>query len=132
MAGITLDTGALIAIEHGDRLVGAYLRLAHQRSLRLVVPAPVLAQVWRSSQNVRTAQFLGLVFVEPLSPSLARLAGELLGRAGRTDVVDAAVVTGAALRGDEIVTGDFEDISHLASFVRGLGPIRDLCQLPGR
>ena len=130
MAGITLDTGALIAIERGDHLLGAYLRLAYRRSRPLVVPAPVLAQVWRGSQNARIAQFLGLVFVEPMSARLAREAGELLGRAGLADVVDAAVVVGAASRGDEIVTGDMEDISRLASFVRGVGPIRDLSRLP--
>jgi|SRR6185312_5443994 len=130
MAGITLDTGALIAIERGDHLVGAYLRLAQRRSRRLVVPAPVLAQVWRSSQNARIGQFLALVFVEPLSAALARQVGELLGRAGLSDVVDGTVVVGAARRGDEIVTGDIDDISRLASFVRGLGPIRDLSQLP--
>ena len=130
MAGITLDTGALIAVERGDHLVGAYLRLAYQGSRRLVVPAPVLAQVWRSSQNARIAQFLALVFVEPLSAGLARQVGELLGRAGLSDVVDGTVVVGAAARGDEIVTGDMEDISRLAGFVTGLGAIRDLSRLP--
>ena len=68
--------------------------------------------------------------MEPMSARLAHEAGELLGRAGLADVVDAAVVVGAASRGDEIVTGDMEDISRLASFVRGVGPIRDLSRLP--
>lgn len=131
MAGITLDTGALIAIERGDRLVGAYLRLAHRRSMPLVVPAPVLAQVWRGPRNARLAQFLDLVFVEPLSARLARRVGELLSLAGLSDVVDGSVVISAASRGDEIITGDIEDILRLSSFVRGAGPIRDLSRLPG-
>jgi hypothetical protein len=33
------------------------------------------------------------------------------------------------MRGDEIVTSDMDDISRLAGFVSGLGPIRDLSKL---
>ncbi len=132
MAGITLDTGALIAIERGEPRVGAYLRAAIGRGVPLVVPAPVLVQVWRGPRSARVANLLSLVFVEPLTEPLARGAGELLGRARTADVVDAVVVLSAANRGDELLTDDLRDITHLAQFVRGLGSVRALSALPHR
>jgi predicted nucleic acid-binding protein len=129
VAGITLDTGALIAVERGERAFGAYLRLAQRGSKTLVVPSAVLAQAWRGSRNARLGQFLNVVFVEPLTESLARMAGELLSRSATADIVDAMVVLTAAMRGDELVTSDMDDISRLAGFVSGLGPIRDLSKL---
>ena len=46
--GLTLDAGALIALERGDRRVVALLREALDRRVRICVPAGVVAQVWRN------------------------------------------------------------------------------------
>ena len=61
------------------------------------------------------AQLVKACFVEPLEEDLAKAAGELLGRAKGSDVVDAAVVAGAAGRGDLVVTSDAKDLRRLAA-----------------
>jgi hypothetical protein len=48
-AGVTLDAGALIAFEASDGRMRALVRLTHERNLPVVIPAGVLAQVWRGS-----------------------------------------------------------------------------------
>jgi hypothetical protein len=53
------------------------------------------------------------VDVAPLDDRLGRRAGVLLGRAGGSDVVDAALVLLAA-DGDEILTSDPDDLRPLA------------------
>ncbi|MCU4183519.1 hypothetical protein K6U06_04035 [Acidiferrimicrobium sp. IK] len=49
MPGVTLDTGALIAIERGDRRMQALLDKAHQAGADLTILAGALAQYWRGS-----------------------------------------------------------------------------------
>ena len=67
--------------------------------------------------------------IEPLDESLARAAGELCGRAGTSDVVDAAIVASASRRGDDILTSDPADLVHLAGFVAPRPRILDLTRL---
>jgi hypothetical protein len=52
--------------------------------------------------------------MESLDEGLAKEAGELLGRTKTSDVVDAAVVAGAARRGDVVLTSDPRDLRRLA------------------
>ncbi len=119
MAGLTLDTGALIAADRNDREFWAFFKEASEREVVPVIPAPVLAQAWRSSRQARLAQVVNACFVEPLEESLARTAGELLGRAKVSDVVDAAVVASAAGRGDIVLTSDPRDLRRLAAVAVG-------------
>ena len=130
MAGITLDSGALIALERGDEAIATYLFRAHRDARPVTVPAPVLAQVWRGPRSARIARALNFAFVEPMTEDLAKAVGELLSRSRTSDVVDAMLVLTAARRGDEVVTGDLADIADLARHVRALGLIRDLNALP--
>jgi predicted nucleic acid-binding protein len=115
-AGVVLDTGALIALERGDKRMIALLRraLAQGRSFR--VPAGVVGQAWRSGRvQVTLARFLRSEEVEivPLDDQLARSCGELCGAASASDVVDASVVIVARERQDLIVTSDPGDIRRL-------------------
>jgi hypothetical protein len=115
-AGLTLDAGALIAFERGDRSVVALLArsLAHGRTL--AVPAGVVAQVWRDGRRqARLARLLGAPAVEvvPLDDQGARAAGQLCGVRHTTDVVDASVVLCARVRTHQIVTSDPEDLKRL-------------------
>ncbi len=119
MAGLTLDTGALIAAERNDRAFWAFWKEASERGVVPVVPAAALAQAWRSPRQARLAQVVKACFVEPLEESLAGAAGELLGRAKAYDVVDAAVVAGAAGRGDAVLTSDPRDLRRLAAVAIG-------------
>lgn len=121
MPGATLDTGALIAIERGDRRLQALLDEASAASADLAVPAGVIAQAWRgSSRQARLARFLALssVTVVVLDEPVARAAGALCGRAGTADVIDACVVLCARARGHAVVTGDPQDLEALDPTLR--------------
>jgi hypothetical protein len=125
MTGLTLDAGALIALERNDRRVIAALRVAVEAELKITVPAGVVAQVWRDgARQARLARFLGssAVVVEALDDARARAAGQLCGVAGTRDVIDAAVVLGAKARGDRVFTSDVDDL-------RALVPSVDLVRL---
>jgi hypothetical protein len=79
------------------------------------VPTPVTVQVWRGgSRQARLAAALKDCRLEPLTERLAKAAGELCGRAGTSDVVDAVVVASAARRHDRVYTGDEDDLERLA------------------
>ena len=113
--GLTLDAGALIAVDKGAEFIQTLLREADLHGLPIVIPAAALAQVWRDgSKQVRLARFLkigvngdpGAPTVEPLHERMARQAGALCGLAGTADVVDASVVLVAKLHGHAVVTSD--------------------------
>jgi len=119
--GITLDTGALIAVERGDRRLQALLDEATATGSDLAVPAGVIAQAWRGSlRQARLARFLVLSSVTAvvLDEPEARAAGALCGRAGTVDVVDASVVICARARGHSVVTGDPDDLAALDPALR--------------
>lgn len=121
MAGVTLDTGALIAIERGDPRLQALLREAAAAGADLAVPAGVVAQARRGSKRqARLARFLGLsiVSVIALDEPDARAAGALCGRAGTCDIVDASVVVCARARNHAVITGDPDDLAMLDPIVR--------------
>jgi hypothetical protein len=114
--GLTLDAGALIAVDRNDRRVVLYLRRAIERKLETVVPAGVLGQVWRDGRRqARLAQLLGEpeVSVEPLDGHRARAAGQLCGVRGTADVIDASVVLCARMRKHQILTADVDDLLQL-------------------
>jgi hypothetical protein len=48
MSGLTLDVGALIAAERGDRRMIALLERVLTRGRVLAIPAGALAQAWRA------------------------------------------------------------------------------------
>lgn len=116
MSGITLDAGALIALERNDRRIVTALRLAVEKGLAITIPAGVVGQVWRDgARQVRLARLLAAreVTVEPLDDVRARSAGQLCGSTGTKDVIDAAVVLSARSRGDRIFTSDIDDLRRL-------------------
>lgn len=111
--GLTLDTGALLALERGDPRVRALLRRALEHDIALAVPAGVVAQSWRGgSRQARVARLLGdpAVEVPPLDDTTARAVGLLCGRSGHSDVVDVHVALHARDRDQTVVTSDPEDL----------------------
>jgi hypothetical protein len=115
-AGIVLDTGALIALERGDKRMIALLHRALAQGRAFRVPAGVVGQAWRNGRvQVTLARFLRSVEVEivPLDEQLARSCGELCRAASASDVIDASVVIVARERQDLIVTSDPADLRHL-------------------
>jgi predicted nucleic acid-binding protein len=119
--GLTLDAGALIALERGDRRVVALVAHALDRRQPLAVPAGVVGQVWRDGRRqARLARLLGspVASIEPLDDARARAAGQLCGVTATRDVVDASVVLCARSRGNAIVTSDPDDLRRLDPTVR--------------
>lgn len=117
MAGLTLDTGALIGYERADRRVLLHLKTAHSMGVELTVPAPVIVEAWRGGRrSARISNLLSACIVEPLFADLARLAGEAIGAVKKASVVDAVVMASAARRGDRVLTSDIEDLNRLVSY----------------
>lgn len=113
---VVLDAGALLSIERGDRRIAALLKmeLAAGRSPR--THGGVIGQVWRggAGRQARLAKALQGVEIVAIDDALGRRIGLLLGRSGRTDVIDAGVVL-VADDGDEVFTGDRADLRELAA-----------------
>ena len=75
----------------------------------------VVAQVWRggAGRQANLSKLLGAIEIVALDGHLGRRAGALLGRARRSDAIDAAVVL-LAMDGDTILTSDTGDLRPLA------------------
>jgi predicted nucleic acid-binding protein len=121
--GITLDTGALIAIERRKQRGNQLLELARQRLAVLSVPLPVIAEWWRGRTDVRE-RILDVVNVEPLSLAVAKAAGEAQASVARSTAVDAMVMAFAASRGDVVFTSDPDDLDRLRAFFPAVRVLR--------
>ena len=113
MAALILDTGALIAIDRGDRRVGAILHEAARHRVDVITSCVCVAEAWRDpAHQARLSRALAGVVERPLDPSAARQCGALLARSRTSDVADAAIAMLA--HGDDLVlTSDSGDIRRL-------------------
>lgn len=114
--GVTLDAGALIALDRGDRRVVALVARAAERQARLTVPAGALAQAIRQPERqVRLARMIRqpTTDVVALDRVDATHVGRLLAASGTADVIDAHVVLTARRAGQVIVTSDPDDLRRL-------------------
>jgi hypothetical protein len=116
VSALVLDAGAFVAVERGDRQMMARLRAAERGGLELRSNGAVVAQVWRdaSGRQDSLSRLLRSVDVRAVDRALGQRAGVLLGRGGRGDAVDAAVVS-IAQAGDRIATSDPDDIRVLVA-----------------
>lgn len=119
MSTVTLDTGALIALERRRARIWKVLQRARTLGVVLVVPADVVAEWWRGRNDIRQ-YILSSVAVEPLTERLARVAGECVADVAGTTTVDAIVMASAAQRGDAVYTSDISDLERLRSFFPGV------------
>ena len=110
--GITLDTGALIALERRSPRMAKIIHEATAERVVVTVPAAVVAEWWRGSSR-RTGGILAMFNVEPLTERLAKLTGEALAAVEGASVVDAMVMVSAAIRGDVVYTSDEDDLVRL-------------------
>ena len=125
----TLDTGVLIAADRSERAVWVRLEALVDGGVLPVVPSPVVTEAWRSPRQARLARLLRVCHVEPLHEPTARRAGELCGRAGSGDPVDAIVVASAATRGGAIWTADPDDLRMLVTHLPPGIPAPTVCPL---
>lgn len=123
MSGVTYDTGALVAAERNDRMMWALHAGFLAEEVVPTVPAPVLAEAWRGGgRQASLSRLLALCEVEALSEQHAREVGVLAGKSAHHDIVDVAVVEGAARRGDAVVTSND---SHIRAIAEAAGvPLR--------
>jgi predicted nucleic acid-binding protein len=112
---VTLDTGALIALERRRARMWKVLHRAHELGVVPIVPADVVAEWWRGRSDIRE-HILASVIVEPLTERLARIAGECLATVRGATSVDAIVMASAAQRGDAVYTTDVADLERLRGF----------------
>ena len=115
--GLTFDSGALLAFEDRDRRLAVLVQRAKDLGRSIVIPAGVLAQVWRG-RGPRQARLAALlsgskVSVQDLTANRAKMVGQLCGRSGTSDAVDASVVVAAWTSGRVVVTSDPNDIRRL-------------------
>lgn len=129
MAGVTLDTGALIAADRDDPIFWTWWKRKLAQSIVLSVPTPVVAQAWRGAHSARIGQILKCCREMPMTAECSKAVGEICGKSGTSDVVDAFVVWSASRRGDDVLTGDPEDLSALAGHIEGLGRIKTMSDL---
>jgi hypothetical protein len=121
MRGVTLDAGALIAVDRGDRRVLVLLARSRETGARVTVPASALAQaIRRPERQVRLARLIrqpttGIINVDRVD---ATNIGRLLAASGTADITDAHVVICARRADQPAVTSDPDDLRHLDPGIR--------------
>lgn len=114
--GVTLDAGALIALDRDDRRVVALLARAQETAARVTIPATALAQAVRNpTRQARLARLVRqpTTDVVALGRVDATGVGRLLAASGTADVVDAHVVLCARRTGQAVATSDPDDLHQL-------------------
>jgi len=102
--GLVYGVGALRAAAHGDRSVWALHHAALANGIVPIVPAPVVAEGFRTeARRDRMEELLAGAEVEAFSEDAARRTGELAARAGTTDLTVVAVAETAARRNCAVV-----------------------------
>lgn len=84
---------------------------------RVIVPAGVVAQVWRgSARQARVASVLKAsnATVEPLDLEAAKVVGVVCADAGTSDVVDASVAIAGLVHRAVVLSSDPDDLLALA------------------
>src|SRR5205085_2568618 len=103
-----------LALERDDRVMWLRLREAVKADVPVLVPVGALAQAWRGGpRQARLARAVS--DMQPGSfDDIAIAAGELCGKAGTADVIDASVALLAARSGvTHLYTSDPEDLRQL-------------------
>ncbi len=114
--GITLDAGALIALDRDDRRVIVLLARAAEARGRVTIPASVLAQAIRlPERQARLARLIRQPTIDVIALDRvdATHVGRLLAGSGTADIADAHVVVCARRSGQRVVTSDPDDLRRL-------------------
>ena len=102
MNGVTLDAGALIALDRNDRRVVALITGSAERGVPVTIPATALAQAIRNpARQVRLTRLMrqpGTHLVHLDGPG-ATATGRLLAATRTSDIADAHVVVCARRAG---------------------------------
>jgi len=116
MTLVTLDTGALIAMERQKPRGMMLLRAAREHRAQLLVITPVVSEWWRGKSDVRE-RIMTAVTIVPFPVRSAQAAGVALAKL-RSDArlaVDVMVMAYAATYGGALVyTSDLKDLQLIA------------------
>lgn len=116
-AGLTLDSGALLALDQPSKALVMQARLeeTRRRGGTLCVPAGAVAQAWRGPRQVRLARLLKAsdVDVAVMTLGMARAVGLVCAQSGHGDVIDVHVVLRARHHHHAVATTDPDDIAHI-------------------
>jgi hypothetical protein len=115
--GITLDAGALIALDRNDRRVIAVTERCVDRGMRITISAAALAQAMRNpAKQARLSRLIRQpeTHLVSLNGPDATAVGLLLARTDTRDVVDAHVVICARRAEQAVITSDPADLRRLA------------------
>lgn len=115
--GLTLDTGALLALDQPSKalLMQARLDEVRRRGGTICIPIGVVAQAWRGPRQVRLARLLKAHDIDfaLMTVSVARAIGALCAATGHTDVIDLHVALCARERWHAVVTSDPTDMARI-------------------
>jgi predicted nucleic acid-binding protein len=126
-AGVTFDTGALIALERRRDSMRKVFATAIGNGIVITVPAVVVTEWWRAGHREKERLvLLRSLRVDPLVERVARLAGAALGRTRGAGAIDAIVMASAALRGDTIYTSDPNELAALKEANPGFASVQIL------
>ena len=123
MNPLTLDTGALIAIERNRQRMVTMFKYARVSGREVLVPAVCVAEWWRGRTDLRQ-DLLDAVRVVHTDDALVKTAGEAIGAVRGAGCIDALVMAVAARHDGIVFTSDVGDLSRLQAFfpaVRVLG-----------
>jgi predicted nucleic acid-binding protein len=124
-AGLTLDTGALIALEAKRLAMRKVVYAALALGLPITVPAVVVTEWWRAGRREKErARLLRALYVEGLDKHVAMTAGIALGLVPGSTAIDAIVIASAALRGDTVYTSDVDDLERIRIGVAGFAHVQ--------
>ena len=124
---LILDAGGILALARGDGTARAVLERARREGYVVVIPTPVLTQVYRGGRDHAMVDRVvnAVDDLLPTSADVARRAGELLASSGTTDAVDAIVAAEALMSAPALIlTSDPEDLARLLGDQREAGGIR--------
>ncbi|WP_269148644.1 type II toxin-antitoxin system VapC family toxin [Carbonactinospora thermoautotrophica] len=116
---LVLDSEGVVKAAAGKARVRAYLQTALRRRARVVVSAVTLTEVLRGTpRDAAVHRVLGAASIVPVTPDLARHAGELLGATGlggHRCAIDALVAATALAQSRPVVllTSDPDDLHRL-------------------
>lgn len=120
---LIFDAGALLALEHRDPRMIQLVQDARAMGRPIVIPAPVLAQVWRGGRGRQIPIALLVrrkeqqsVQLAPLDELEAKAVGLLCAAVGHPDIVDAYVAFLSLLNGRaQVITSDPQDIARFST-----------------
>ncbi len=138
---LVLDTGALIALEHGDARAFEQLKVAADRGFLAVIPTSVVMEALAGSQNPqRIFQVLKAIKRElPLEPAVSHEVTPLRRKAERDSGIAAisetdtiVVLEALAVPGSAVLTDDRNDVLALIAAAGAAGRVPVLTVSPVR